>query len=116
MRSAKDSPAAPFERTREAGEVLAGMKLALPRKSQALAGLESVEGSASGGGNVGEAGTPRRSELEVEEVRRCVASRDEVPVEPLEVAVDVLLAHDGLDAIDGGRVALGGAARTVRSM
>jgi len=59
-----------------------------------------------------EAGALRRVDLLVPSPALIPRQRDQIAVDPLEIAIDALLGDDPLDAVDRGAVALGGKPRT----
>jgi hypothetical protein len=105
VRARKDAAAEALGRLRQAREVLQRMELRAARETQGFA-EERVRGAR----HVGEAGPMGRGELAVERGRRVALGEEQVAVDAREVAVDLLLARDRLDAVDGGAMALGGEA------
>jgi hypothetical protein len=94
----------------QGGQVPQGMELALAGEPQGAAGVEGGQRGALHHLRL-EAGPPRRVQLAVEDVGRVSGRDEEIAVHALEVAGDLLAGSDGLDAVDGGGVALRGQLR-----
>src|SRR6185369_1029645 len=108
VRVAVDLAAECADRLREAGEILERMKLRLLRESQRGSRLPLRDGDPIDQLHVGETGVLRREILLFEHCSSILVTEEEVAIDALEVAVDLLEANDLLDAIDGGEMALDG--------
>ena len=104
LRVAVDAPPACDDRVGEAREVLENVKLRLVRETQARTEIRSqrrdARASCSTSGEPGAlrgARAPRRGSSALSPI-----AEKEVAVEALEVAVDLFVAHDRFDAVDGG--------------
>ena len=109
-----DDSAARGEVARQSPQVFADVELRLARKAQrgtvkAHAGqCERIDGH-----QLGEARVQCRAAFASQQVDLLVPGGEQHAVDALEVAVDLGLAHDALDRVDGGAVAAGGEFRAV---
>ena len=111
VRVGEDPPAALLDRAGEPGQVLEEVELPLAREAERAPGVEPQDGGLGELLDARQAGAVRGLELVVEHLSVVVAAEEEVAVEAREVAVDLLVADDRLDAVDGRRVAVGGEPR-----
>jgi hypothetical protein len=104
------------DRLRQSGEIAERMKLALIRKSQARAGIECGIGSVAQLFDSSESRAVRGVELAIKELLILVRRKKEKAIHPLEVTPDLLVADNLLDALNSGRVTLGGETRALLTM
>src|SRR5688572_134435 len=114
MRSAENAAAAPFDRASQPREVPEGMKLPLVGEPERGAGLERHAGDARHSLDATDPGASSGRRLRVQLRVSTVLLGEPVTVHALEVAFDPFVAHDGLDAIDGGDVTFGGETGSLR--
>ena len=100
----------------QGADVLERLKPRLPRESQARPGLVPAQDDPLELLHVLKARADRRLQLPVEQVGRVGGDREEVAVDALEIAVDLLFGDDLLDPVDGRRVALVGQLRPLWAM
>jgi hypothetical protein len=83
------------------------MELGLLREPQASAGVELPQRRPFGPLDIGEAGGVTRSQLVPQDVQGFARGHEQVTVDALERAIDLLAPHDALDLVDGCGVAFG---------
>src|SRR5688572_8513796 len=106
----------PDDRVGEAAQVLEDVELALAGKAQRRTGLERRDRRAIHERYVGEPDSLRGFGFLHQLFGMSGFARQQVAVQPLEVAVDTLERDDLLDAIDRGAVTLDGEAGALRSV
>src|SRR5437016_2783950 len=101
---AEDLAALACDRARQSREVFERMELGLIAICDARPGVEEIEGD-SWQPFDRHAGPPDRGELVFQGLQLCSRRQEEIAVHALKVAIDLLGADDGLDAVDRGTVA-----------
>jgi hypothetical protein len=104
-------PPCALDRLREGREVLERVELPLFGKCRQGSGIERANGARSSMCHRAQARAVRRFELALERRALVAFGEEQVAVDAREVAVDALLPHDGLDAVDRRGMAVGGEAR-----
>src|SRR6185503_8713039 len=97
----------------EATQIARGVYTTLTRETQASAGFDAGERDAWQELDVAEPGGMRRVALGRQCIRIVCRRREEIPVDPREVAIDPFLARDASDRFDGGGMTLRGAAGVI---
>src|SRR5882724_12745897 len=76
------------------------MKLRLIREDEASSGIESVQRRLRPKMNVRQSGAMSCLQLAIEQLRIGAGRFEEIPIDALEVAVDILIADNRLDPMD----------------
>src|SRR2546421_9762627 len=92
------------------------MKLRLLRKAQARSCVEWPYRRPIHPADLCQSSALRGLQLLIENVSRFPRGHEQIPGEPLKIALDLLLGNDSLDALDGCRMALGSLSRAFRSV
>ena len=116
VRERIDTAASALNHPRQTSEVFARMKLRLSWKSQARTGVEERKRRAIDLVDVPKAGASRGAQLAIELIGGFARFSEEIALDALEVAVDVMVRGDLFDAIDGRGVAVGDHLRACRAV
>src|SRR5918993_2788842 len=102
-----DLAAHPLERDDEGGQIGERMKLPLPWKAKARAQVEGRIRNPLQQLDARHSGSASRIQFGVKDLVGLAWRDEEVSIQPLEPAIDSLLANNRLDPIDGCRMAAG---------
>ena len=83
------------------------MESRLTREPERGTAVPEAEGNAINQLRIVDTGSMGRLELPLELRALAVSAQEEIPLDPLEIAVDVFHRRDRLDAVNGGHVTLG---------
>jgi hypothetical protein len=108
-----DASAARLDGARKTGEVAHGMELRLAGETKCEPRVERRPRHPPDQLHIVETRAMRRGEFLVEQLDLVAWRREQIAVEALERAVDLLVVHDRLDLIDGLRVAFRGEPRAI---
>jgi hypothetical protein len=111
-----DLAAHPLERDDESGQIGERMKLPLPWKAKARAQVEVRIRTPLQQLDARHSSSASRIQFGVKDLVGLTGRDEEVSIQPLEPAVDPLLAHDGFDPVDGRRMTAGSQAGAIASM
>ena len=114
VRCGEDAAPGALSGPSDRGQVLERVELRLAGKSQARPRIEARQRRTRETLDAVEPRPVGSGKLAVQQLRRLAGRKKKIAVQPDEITGDLLLANDGLDAVDRRRMAPGSEFRTLR--